>query len=615
MRLIFSRRLPVIALGFTLLAMVLALYLRPRPRLNVIFLTLDTVRSDHLGCYGCAFAETPAIDELAQQGVLFQRAYTPVPLTLPAHASLLTGCNPPVHGLFLNGRGRLGNAIPVLSEILQKRGYDTAAFVASYVLNSKFGLKRGFQRYDDEPVWTEVPEPSRYPRRDGAAVMSSAIDWLRGRNSRPFFCWIHLYDAHADPESHYDTRERLFGDQFRERPYDAGIAYVDRQVAELQQFLQNEKMAERTILVLVGDHGEGLMEHAEREHGYLLYDSTIRVPLIVAGPTFVQRGHQVPQLVSLVDLMPTVLDCLNIKQSSPTCGRSLRATLSGRSIATQSCYAGTDAPFEFSGWAPLRAVVNDRWKYIETSRPELYDLAQDPQELHDLAAEQPERRQELADALHSLQQQMSRRAVSTSEVQLTSKERRKLESLGYAGVSSRPSFETAQGELLPDVKDMIPLYNDLHEQVAEARRFLANKEPEEAIRTLSAVLDKVPEYLEARLLTAKALLQLQQVSEAIPLLERLLADQPDRAETHVLLGQALAAQHQWLRAVSHFRFAIRIDPSPADVHFNLAQALSQLGKEADAVAELKEAVRRDPQHAAAKAELDRLMQNNEATPP
>lgn len=614
MRLISSRRLWAAGLGITVLVIAL-LYFWPRPRLNVIFVTLDTVRADHLGCYGDSSAETPTLDALAEQGVLFQRAYTPVPLTLPAHASLLTGCNPPVHGLSLNGRGRLGNSIPLLTEILRKRGYDTAAFLASYVLNSKFGLQRGFQRYDDEPAWTEISEPNRYPRRDGAAVMSTAIDWLRGRNSRPFFCWIHLYDAHADPESHYEALQALFGDKFLERPYDAGIAYVDRQVGELQKFLQQENLAERTLLVIVGDHGEGLMEHAEREHGYLLYESTLRVPLIVAGPSFVQRGQQVPHLVSLVDLMPTVLDCLNIDKSSPTCGRSLRATLSGGAMAAQPCYAGTDAPFEFSGWAPLRAVVNDRWKYIETTRPELYDLVNDPRELTDLAAAQPVQREELADLLHTLQAQMAQRAVGAAQVQLTSEERRKLESLGYAGTSSRPALETTQEELLPDVKDMIPLYNDLHEKVAAAKRFITVKQPAEAVSTLTAVLDKVPGYLEARFLLAKALLQQQKVPQAIPVLDRLLADQPDRAETHALMGEALAAQHQWPRAISHFRFALKLDPSPAEVHFHLALAFIQAGKDFDAIVELKEAIRRNPQSAAAQTELDRLTKKTEAESP
>ena len=279
-------------------------------------------------------------------------------------------------------------------------------------------------------------------------------------------------------------------------------------------------------------------------------------------------------------------------------------------MPAQPCYAGTDAPFEYSGWAPLRAVVTDRWKYIETSRPELYDLANDPRELHDLAAEQPQQLDELADLLHALQSQMAQRAASASQVQLSSEERRKLESLGYTGVSSRPSFQTDQGELLPDVKDMIPLYNDLHEKVFQAKRFLAENRPADAIVSLTSVLDKVPGYLEARLLMAKALLQQHKFSEAIPVLERLAADEPDRAETHALLGKAFASQGRLPRAVSHFRFALRLDPSPADVHYELAMALMRAGKEREAVAELNETIRRDPRHAAAQAELERFLQKS-----
>lgn len=593
-----------------ILAAGLALLLWPRPRLNVILVTLDTVRADHVGCYGYGRAQTPAFDALAEEGVLFQKVYAPAPLTLPAHASMLTGCYPPVHGLHLNGRGRLASSIPVLSELLSQQNYHTGAFLASYVLNAKFGLKRGFQRYDDEPSWTEVDNPSRFPRRDGASVMAAALQWIERRGVHPFFCWIHLYDAHADPESRHDPHRATFAEKFVEIPYDGGVAYADLQIERLRQLLRSTKLDERTLLIVVGDHGEGLMEHAEREHGYLLYDSTLRVPMVFAGPKFLKRRHVVPQHVSLVDLMPTILDCLGLPQRFPTCGQSLRPALTGGVMESRPCFAATDAPLEYSGWAPLRSVVTERWKYIETTRPELYDLTSDPQEQHDLAGVEPDQCRELVGLLHSLQSQMAARTVSAAKTELTSQERRKLESLGYAGVSSQPT-QPGDGEPRPDVKDMIPLYNDLHEKVVAARDFVRQTRSAEAIPILKAVLDKVPGYLDARLLLGEALLQQNEFSEAAKVLERLLADQPDRAETHALLGKTLLAQDQIPRAINHFRYALKFDPSVADVHFNFARALLRVGNRMEAIAELKETVRRDPSHLEAPAELERLSHDND----
>ncbi len=580
------------------------------PRWNVIILTLDTVRADHLGCYGYTHGQTPALDALAKKGVLFERACAPVPLTLPSHASMLTGCSPPVHGLHLNGRGRLGATVPVLTEILRDHHYETGAFVASYVLNSKFGLKRGFQRYDDEPAWTEQKDRTRHPRRDGAAVMSSAIDWMRGLRSRPFFCWIHLYDAHADPDSQYDAHEADFGETFRDRPYDAGIAYVDRQVERLRQFLSETKLSERTLLVVVGDHGEGLMEHGEREHGYLLYESTLRAPLLFTGPRLLQAGRRVPQLVSIVDLMPTVLDCLGIAFNKPICGQTLKPALLGEPISSRTCYASSDAPFEFSGWAPLRCVVTERWKYIETTWPELYDLDHDPRELHDLAAELPEQARELADLLGTLQAEMAQRAAAASGVTLSSREQRMLESLGYAGATRPPETTDIDGPL-PDVKDMIPLYNELHIRLADAKRLLKETKPVEASVFLREILEKVPGYLEARLLLGQALIEQGEYAEATTVLERLLADQPDRAETYALLGRALVAQNQPAKAVPLYRQSLKLDSSVVQVHADFAKALLLIGRRAEAMAAYREILRRDPAHGEAKSGLDQLSNDSE----
>src|SRR6516162_4816189 len=217
----------------------------PQPGPNLLLITLDTTRADRLGCYGYSAGRTPVLDSLAASGVVCERAFTVAPLTLPAHASLFTGLYPAENGVRSNGRGRLDAAVPTLAEVLKRRGYDTAAFVGSFVLAAKFGLNRGFQKYDDDFRPDEPADDELHRQRRGEAVVDSALTWLAGRKGRPFFCWVHLYDPHHPYVEHAD----LFGDEFAGRPYDAEIAYVDRQVGRLIDFLKARGLESRTLVV------------------------------------------------------------------------------------------------------------------------------------------------------------------------------------------------------------------------------------------------------------------------------------------------------------------------------------------------------------------------------
>lgn len=250
----------------------------PRHRPSLLVVTLDTTRADRLGCYDSASARTPVLDELAASGVLCENAYSVAPMTLPAHASLFTGLYPPETGVVTNGRGRLSETNQTLAEILKRQGYDTAAFVGSFVLNARFGLDQGFRTYDDDLAGGEPELTGVLRRRSGEAVVDAAIRWLAEKRSRsqPFFCWVHLYDPHAP----YLAHTELFGDEFHGRPYDAEIAYIDRQVGRLVDFLRSHRLEDDTLLVVVADHGEGLGDHGEETHSETLYNSILRVPLI-----------------------------------------------------------------------------------------------------------------------------------------------------------------------------------------------------------------------------------------------------------------------------------------------------------------------------------------------
>src|SRR5262245_10488970 len=331
-------------------------------RPNVLLITLDTTRADRLGCYGCATALTPALDALAAEGVLFERAYTPAPLTLPSHASMMTGLYPREHGLVTNGRGCLDENISTLAEILRDAGYHTGGFIGSFVLHSKFGLRRGFAVYDDDMTNTDPTEDGMHRQRDGVWVVDSALAWLQQRRKKPFFCWVHLYDAHAPYSAHVDE----FGGRFSDRPYDGGIAYVDLQIQRLVNHLRANRLWRETLVVVVGDHGESLGEHDEEEHGLTLYNSVMQVPWIWAGRGAPAAGRRVPQPVSLVDLRPTLLQAVGLRDTGPTSGRSLCVALTGGAAAAEDCYSAADFPLIEHGWAPLRSLTTAGWKYIRT---------------------------------------------------------------------------------------------------------------------------------------------------------------------------------------------------------------------------------------------------------
>jgi arylsulfatase A-like enzyme/Flp pilus assembly protein TadD len=570
-------------------------------RWNVILVTLDTTRADRVGCYGCSSARTPTLDALARAGALFEFARTPYPLTLPAHASLLSGLNPSEHGLQVNGSGRLSNDIPVLAELLQAANYDTGAFIAAYVLNSKFGLSRGFDMYDDDLAASAPQRPTADRRRDGQVVLDLALDWLEQRKSRPFFCWIHLYDPHGP----YIPRTEIFGDAFADRPYDGGIAYADRQVGRLQEFLEKRKLTRRTLLIVVGDHGEGLLEHNEPDHGYQLYDATLRVPLIFAGPSWIQSGARVPTPVSLIDVMPTILDCLSIPVPGPVAGSSFKAALAGGQIPAKACYSETELGFLESRCSPLRSVATERWKYIETSRPELYDLALDPQEVRNLAENEPTQAAELAELLEQLREKM--RPASADSMNLTPDDRRILASLGYVG--GRSSKPPAPAEQLPDVKDMLPHYVRL----SEARARADDGEVVAAIEMVREILDQAPRYSTARLFLGDLLVRERLFDAAAGEYAAVASDQPDNAEAHAFLANALAAQGLFQDSVPHYRKAIDIDPTGAPYHYYFAFTLIRLGNSAEAILQLEEAVRWNPAFVEARLQLGKLLAENGRT--
>jgi len=431
---------------------------------NVLLITLDTTRADHIGCYGATTARTPVLDRMAAEGILFERAYTPVPLTLPSHATILTGLLPPEHGLRINAVKSLDSGIPTLAEHFDQHGYRTSAFIASYVLNSRFGLNRGFGYYNDDVTNGEKGEHGVHQLRSARQIVNASLDWLNseGTSSDPFFCWVHIVDPHMP----YQKHPKELGSDFAGNAYEAEIAFADQHLGRLIAWLEEHNKLENTIVVIVGDHGEGLGEHGETEHGYMVYESTMHVPLIFRIPGDMvadSRGKRINQVVSLVDLYPTIGDLagLPITSSLEVSGQNLFAV--GDTIASENdspcVYGESEAPLLEAGWSPLQCVISDQRKYIRTQRPELYDLASDPKELNNLAEQHPEQLDRLEERWKQLEAGLEPRNKPTENLTLRASELKALESLGYVGSGGNPLASVTRR----DIKDVVQ-YPDMLEQ-------------------------------------------------------------------------------------------------------------------------------------------------------
>lgn len=431
-------------IGFSIAAAVAiglaAAAMRPAPtQPDVVVITLDTARADRLPAYGFASVSTPALDRLAREGTVFTDAMTVAPLTLTAHTSLFTGLYPPHHGVRDNADAPLAAAHETLASNLHARGFRTAAFVGSMVLGAERGLAAGFDLYDDGSEEGSVA-PRRRPANE---VIDRAVRWVQTTpDSSRFLLWVHLYDLHAIPTPPEPYRSRYGGDQ-----YVAAIAFADAQIDRLLAAIGPR--LDRTIVVVAGDHGESLGEHGETEHGIFLYQAPLHVPLIVRAPGVAPARLTDP--VSLVDVEPTILDLLGWPSRSVD-GVSLASALTGKGLLPERrLYAESMYPRHF-GWAPLRAIRDGRFKFIDAPRPELYDLEPDPLERHDIASERPAVVRGMRVALAAFE---ANGAPARGGSPLSSEARDRLAALGYLSGPLRMANDTNA----LDPKDFIEIFN------------------------------------------------------------------------------------------------------------------------------------------------------------
>jgi arylsulfatase A-like enzyme/Flp pilus assembly protein TadD len=670
----------VVGAAAVVLALVYLLVLRPSGSsftalrkgrdFNVILITLDTTRADKIGVYGCTQVKTPVIDGFARRGLRFEECISQTPLTLPSHTSIMSGTFPPYHGVRDNGGFLVPPELTTAAEIFKKAGYQTGAFVAAYVLDSRWGLNQGFDTYFDQFDLSKFESVSLGNiQRPGNEVIDQVLPWLESKKSDKFFAWVHLYDPHTpyEPPPPYDK-------EYADRPYLGEIAFADSQIGRLAAFLEANKLLDRTFIVFAADHGESLGQHQEGAHGFFVYQEAVHVPLIIVTPFARLQGKVSARPANLADILPTVLDM---------CGRPIPAQVQGHSLASEFfhpmraatreaaatlTYSETYYPRFHFGWSDLRSVQNDRYQLIIATDMELYDLKEDPGELRNLIDVRPAVARSLRAQADELFARYKKGALQSDIRKVDEETREKLAALGYLGTFTDES--KLEGKRLANPKDKIGIFNDL----SKAREMGMSGQADKAIPLIEGIIRQDPDVVDAYFALGNIYFRLRKYEEArrqFLVALGLKPDdsftviniancyvglrQPDQAERFVLdylkkglkdsqlyflLGNinyrrkkydaaipyfrqclslnsesasadnALAAiyylKDDLAQAESFSREALRLSPKLSSVHYNLAQILEKQGRLAEAEAAYKDELEITPSHLKSCFNLARL---------
>jgi choline-sulfatase len=564
--------------------------------LNLLLITLDTTRADRIHAYGFDGIETPNLDRLAREGVLFEQAVAPAPLTLPAHSSIFTGRFPPAHGVRDNGGFFLDERETTLAERLQAHGFTTGGFVGAYVLDHKWGIAQGFQTYFDDFDLSKYQSLSLGSvDRPGNEVADKALAWLDGVASRRFFGWVHFYDAHSP----YDPPEP-FKARYAGHPYIGEIAFVDAQVGRLLSFLDARNLTRHTVVIVMGDHGESLGEHGEGTHGFFVYQATMHVPLMIRAPYDVMAGRRVGDTVRSIDILPTALELLGVKTADRLEGSSVVPLMTGaRKELGLAAYSEAIYPRFHFGWSDVRALTAGRYKFIAAPRPELYDLQQDPAESRNIYAERQALGDRLNQELIALERRMSASAAAPkAAVEVDPDARARLAALGYVGTFVTAVSPDRAG--LADPKDKIQLFN-LMTQARETARH--DTESDEGLHALERVIAQDPKVIDAWFMLGNEYYRRHQFARAIEQFKHALELKPDYDLVVINMANAYRALGRDQEAMVGYRRFMELDPKNAQIRYEAAQILIDSGKLDEAQAELTHALTLEPKLAAARNAL------------
>ena len=595
---------------------------------NLVLITIDTLRPDYVSFNGSTSVKTPNLDELASGGVNFKRVRTSVPLTLPAHTSILTGLYPPEHGVRDNASFVLSQDKQTLAEILQKEKYETAAFVGSFVLDHRFGLAQGFEIYNDR-MTGELESPEA--ERNADAVYTAFSNWFKQRNARsPFFVWLHFYDPHAPY-----VPPPLFAKRYPKNPYAGEVAYADSVAGKVLKDLKASGLSTKTLIAVVGDHGEGLGEHGEMTHSVLTYNSTLSVPMILSGPSVLPSGLQVAELVRTIDLAPTLLDYLGLAQKFGE-GRSLRPLIERKPAPIQLAYSESLYPKLNLGWSELRGIEDERYHFILAPHPELFDITKDPAEKQNLIGQIPAVAAQLK---MKLQETPGGKEEPAKPVDAETAE--KLRSLGYISGS-----KSASQNRTIDPKEKMEAWNRIqvgilqfsagkYEQAQQSfRQILVTEKDnpfvydylcscamrmqqwENAERCYRDAAQRSVGLPSASLNLGIIHYNKRELTDAKAQLQDAIKEDSGNVTAHYYLGNTLRALGELQNAADEYQQALKINPSYVFALNGLGMTYAALKMDEDAAKAFQQAVVSDPQNPGAYynlgVQLKRMNRNKEA---
>ena len=595
MRFAFSRR-GIIILLLLVLSGLLGLWFTYRSDAgagdirNVLLISIDTCRADHLSCYGYESKTTPNIDAMAAEGILFENVISPYPMTIPSHSTMLTGTIPPYHGVHANIGGYLADESNItLAEILKEAGFVTGAAVSGFPLKSRFGVSQGFDDYYD--LFENLSPNERGRERVGGKTTAVALDWLARNKDKKFFFFLHYFDPHAS----YAPPEP-FASRFASNRYAGEIAYTDHCIGQVLDKLKELGLYDSTLIIITSDHGEMLGEHGEYTHSYFIYQGAIRVPLIFKLPGQ-NKTVRIKPIAGLVDIVPTVCSLLGIETPKNVQGADLFGRSKGENTSEQGRHLFCESLFPTIYKAnSLLGIVTDRYKYIQTTRPELYDLLKDPGESNNLIKEQPQLARVMKDKLAQVLKRTVRKASGDSKMEIDSEASEQLKSLGYVGGSITEDFSFDQTKT--DPKDMLE-YHTLTTQIH--LDFLSKKYDEVQLLAEQAIQQHPNIPFAYRKLGSVAMVK-KDYSKAIVYFQKaieLAPDSPDSVGLYHERGNAYQFKGELDLAIDDYSQALKLNPGAAEIYNNRGHTYLRKGELDQAIRDLNQALKLNPRDAKA----------------
>jgi len=571
-----------ISANFTLLGSV-----SEQDDLNILLITVDTIRPDRLSCYSTEYLQTPRIEALAESGAVFDRAFAHNPTTLPSHANILLGTTPLAHGVHDNGKFNVNERFLTLAEYLKESGYSTGAFIGAFPLDSRFGLSQGFDVYDES---YSLPGKFTLPERRAEDVIRAALVWLE-RQSSKWFSWIHLWDPHTmyfPPEP--------FRTKFKDDLYSGEVAYVDSELGKLFDFLEEEDFLENTLVILTGDHGESLGEHGELTHNYFAYNSTLWAPLIIAGPGLESR--RIAEYVCHVDIFPTICDILGMEKPPFLQGVSLLPLMEGKKIEERIIYFESLDPYYNMALAPLRGFIEEGGKFFDSPLPEFYDLKNDFNESSNII--QRINKEKYEERLKKLMEGLSSEQAGDSARRVDQETQKKLRSLGYIA-SSASQFKEEYGPE-DDLKTLLPIQQKLDRAII---LYDQGKE-DESIRELEEIIEKRKDFSPAYLYLHSMHVEKEQVDKALAVLAEGFKNNPENYEIVKAYGTLLVEKADLDKGIEILHNALGILDFDPEVFNLLGLAYRRKGEEQKALEHFNRAIELDNNHAGVYANLGSL---------